>query len=783
MGVAEALGAMDSLVLAAGAADDFAAGLDSMADASGRGGCDFDVGVDVQAANASHRNVGIAFRGGGLMGWHRKRSWSGQAIFFAWASDLDIAKKFGKSGATVAHVKRWLAVGLFPLGAWACGTTNHHERVTPPVPTPVTSVSSTVASVPPVTIEPRLVGSAWATCMIPSSGHFSCWGRSRAAVSSIPVHVKERQITSMVFHRDGLLVTDTDGHVYETKPFVGFDKPATFVPRPDLAALKGLSCNGSTCCAIEDGRVVCWGSSTNVTQNKDAEKEPNKRVPIEGITNAIAVSTSTEHACAATSAGTVWCWGYNNYSQLGRTDRNSKGPEEVKGLTDVADVAVDYNISCARTKDGRIFCWGSNSYGSLGPSVGYESARPQLIAGIPPARRLGLEHAHVCASTDGGEVYCWGSNEYNRLGRQGLRESRIPLKVEGLNDIVDIALGMDHTCALHRDETVSCWGNRLDGRLGDGVVSEYHVPMPVPNLEHVKELCTSEYQWKTCAIRDDVGEVCWGDNAKLTEKRPSGIVACNNGNVLRSDGRVELEDGTVVAGVEQAVRFSTERSGGCALRQDGVVSCWHADKPAKVVLRDAKALAYSDRAACAVKTDGTLRCWGDVARRSSPTTMPLAAFGVSDVVTISMNTEGDFPSACVVHTDGTVGCWYWDLAIMEDEHLQLRKKAKPGITHAVAVDGGAEDGCAVLSDGRVQCWGDNDHGQLGDGTTEKRKEPVFVFGLSNASRVLVARTHRCVLHRDETVSCWGDNSKWDVGIPFDKTNWKPVRVKGLGPKK
>lgn len=64
---AEALDATGSLVLATGAADDFTTGLDSMADAWGRGGCDVDVGVDEQAANASHTNGDIAFRGSGLM--------------------------------------------------------------------------------------------------------------------------------------------------------------------------------------------------------------------------------------------------------------------------------------------------------------------------------------------------------------------------------------------------------------------------------------------------------------------------------------------------------------------------------------------------------------------------------------------------------------------------------------------------------------------------------------------------------------------------------------------
>jgi alpha-tubulin suppressor-like RCC1 family protein len=38
--------------------------------------------------------------------------------------------------------------------------------------------------------------------------------------------------------------------------------------------------------------------------------------------------------------------------------------------------------------------------------------------------------------------------------------------------------------------------------------------------------------------------------------------------------------------------------------------------------------------------------------------------------------------------------------------------------------------CAVLSTGRVDCWGDNQEGQLGDGTTTNSDVPVAVLAAS-----------------------------------------------------
>ncbi len=599
--------------------------------------------------------------------------------------------------------------------------------------------------------------------------------------SSTPVLADQRQAKSLVFHKDFLFVIDADGQIYESSPFAPYKKPVTFAPRPDLANIGALSCEGSNCCGIEKGRVICWGSNKDITQVKSTDQETTPPTAIAGVEEAVAVAVGSYHACALTSAGTVFCWGSNSYGEIGAGDRPDRSsiPAMVKGLADVADVALDYNISCARTKEGKVFCWGSNMYGMLGASASYQSAMPQAISGLPPIRRLGVEHSHACALSNEGEVFCWGSNEYNRLGRHRLRESRTPLKVEELKDITDIAVGMDHNCALRSDNTVHCWGSRLNGRLGDGMVSEYHTPMNVPNLKQAVSLCSGEYGWETCAVRGDGVQVCWGNNKSIDTKREKGVVACSGDDVLLGDGQVELEDSSKVAGVDQATRISTEHSNGCAMRKDGVVLCWRRGEPAKIVMREAKALAYSERASCAVKTDGTLWCWGEVARRSANEAKPVQAFGISGVADISMSREQHFPSGCVLHTDGTVGCWYWDLAIMEDKHLQLRKKAKAGVNGAVAIDGGAEDGCAVLGDGRVQCWGGNDYGQLGDGTADKRKAPVFVQNLSDAIGVLVSTNHRCALHREGAVSCWGDNSKWDIGMTFEKSVWKPVQVQGL----
>ena len=81
--------------------------------------------------------------------------------------------------------------------------------------------------------------------------------------------------------------------------------------------------------------------------------------------------------------------------------------------------------------------------------------------------------------------------------------------------------------------------------------------------------------------------------------------------------------------------------------------------------------------------------------------------------------------------------------------------------------------CALRDAGAIECWGNNDHGQLGDGSRVYRARPTPV-GLPPAIDIAASPRGTCALLKDRTVRCWGDNPVWR-----DNRRRTPEPVAGL----
>ncbi|MBI4699921.1 MAG: hypothetical protein HY744_01940, partial [Deltaproteobacteria bacterium] len=97
----------------------------------------------------------------------------------------------------------------------------------------------------------------------------------------------------------------------------------------------------------------------------------------------VEVTAVTCRTCAVKGDGTLWCWGYNVYGQLGDgTTQSKSSPVQVSALgTSALAVAGGVYHTCAVKADGTLWCWGDNGYGQLGDGTTQSKTLPvQVLA-------------------------------------------------------------------------------------------------------------------------------------------------------------------------------------------------------------------------------------------------------------------------------------------------------------------------------------------------------------------------------------------------------------------
>jgi len=274
--------------------------------------------------------------------------------------------------------------------------------------------------------------------------------------------------------------------------------------------------NGGACATSSAGLAFCWGYG-DYGQLGGGSVVPNSTVPRlvdRSLIFTQLAAVDFGHSCGVTPTGDAYCWGLNNEGQVGNgiefTDYEDSVPRLVVGGHTFSEVAVGYLHTCGLTTAHEIYCWGDDSRGELGSGkstpLGF-TATPRLVSG-----GLSWEHVSVsdgfffsCGLTTTGAAYCWGANEYAQLGDNSTIDDSVPVAVVGGAAFTSIAVGGTHTCAIAAaDSTAYCWGTNGIGRAATEVDS---VAAPVDGSTKFRGI--DSHGEKSCGPQPDLSVVCW----------------------------------------------------------------------------------------------------------------------------------------------------------------------------------------------------------------------------------------------------------------------------------
>jgi alpha-tubulin suppressor-like RCC1 family protein len=270
------------------------------------------------------------------------------------------------------------------------------------------------------------------------------------------------------------------------------------------------------------GTVSCWGRGSDGELGNGSTADSNVPVPVTGLTNAIAISAGSYHACALLGSGAIECWGRGGAGQLGDgNSTDSSTPVTVKSSAVWTHVSAGNNETCAIDNASEALCWGDNYDGQLGagldPSVSSVPG-PLLkvttgLAGPPltPISSIGTGNTHACAVA-ANQGYCWGEQDDGELGTGVTYPaySDVALPVSGFNKAGEISSGSYFSCATLALGGVDCWGRNGFGQLGNGTTTPSSIPVVVSGLTSIRKVSAGDTH--ACALRSDGSVSCWGDN-------------------------------------------------------------------------------------------------------------------------------------------------------------------------------------------------------------------------------------------------------------------------------
>ena len=504
---------------------------------------------------------------------------------------------------------------------------------------------------------------------------------------------------------------------------------------------------------------------------------------------------SQGHGLMLAGNSTVCAVGENTNGELGDgTDVDRLSPVTTAVITSATGISTGYSHTLAVLSNGTVWSWGINDNGELGNGGTNPDPTPMPVTGLTGMTAVAAGQYHSVALKSDGTVWAWGYNGQGQLGDGTATQRLSPVKVVNLTGVVAIAAGADWSMALKNDGTVWGWGDNTSGQLGIGTFVSSLTAVQVVGLSGVTSIAGGDAH--SMALKSDGTVWTWGYGGY--GQLGNGSTAYQN-NIVQASGLTGVIG--IAAGLDHSVAVKSDGTVWAFGRNDsgqlGDGTTTNRTSPVQVPgLTGQIAVAAGATFSQALKSDGTMRAWGNNAHGqlgNGTTTASIVPVSSSTCASGVFATPGTSPllsrvaasqnHSLAVKSDGTVWAWgennYGELGDGTTVGRTSPVQAA-GVTGATGVSAGYSHSLAVLSNGTVWSWGFNQDGELGNGTTNSPKPtPLAISGLTGITAVAAGQYHSLALKNDGTVWAWGYNSNGQLGDGTTTERLSPVQVISL----
>ncbi|MEA2047943.1 MAG: hypothetical protein U9O64_05780 [Campylobacterota bacterium] len=359
--------------------------------------------------------------------------------------------------------------------------------------------------------------------------------------------------------------------------------------------------------------------------------------------------------------------------------------------------------------DGTLWAWGKNSYGQLGDdSTDDRNVSTQESTGATDWVSVNSGSVHTTAIKSDGTLWAWGNNWNGRLGDGTTVEKHVPTKESTrAADWSIVNAGSAHTAAIKSDGTLWTWGANDSGQLGDGTTLDSRNPIQpqlrVPIILRASDFMMPLYVSQSTATGDWKVLSLLNDTEATASIKTQGIY----GTFSIENDRLFYIQTTETNATDSGVLEISNELDTIEIMVNIEVRYW-------------KQVSAGYQFTVAIKPDGTLWAWGN-------------------------NQSGQLG-------DGTT----------VEKHVPIQEFT--GATDWSLVSAGRSHTVAIKSNGTLWAWGDNDYGQLGDGTTLERDIPTQeATGATDWSSISAGGRHTSGIKSDDTLWLWGWNYYGELG--------------------